>query len=178
MKARHFMIIYKIENKINGKIYIGQTKRTLKERISEHIRKKTCVGNAIIKYGIENFAIDVLEERKTLDEINEREMFWIAYYHCKVPNGYNMTDGGDGVCGCHHTEETKLKLSKIKKNLYSEQKEREKTSAAMIKRYENPEEHKKQSECQKGRKHSEETRLKLSIAQKKRWQKWHEQNNK
>ena len=126
------MIIYKIENKINGKIYIGQTTVGLKERIKGHKYANYYIGRAIREYGLENFAIDVVEECKTLDELNEREMFWIAYYNCKVPNGYNLTDGGKGtpgrpasaetrakisksLTGKHHSKETRLKMSKMRK---------------------------------------------------------------
>ena len=48
------MIIYKITNNINNKIYIGQTTRTLEERIAEHKRKRNpLISKAIKKYGIE-----------------------------------------------------------------------------------------------------------------------------
>ena len=44
------MIIYKITNLINGKIYVGQTQQTLKQRIGQHKRaKNTLIGKAIKK---------------------------------------------------------------------------------------------------------------------------------
>lgn len=60
------MIIYKITNLINGKIYVGQTKRTLKARIYQHIhRSESAISLAIQKYGWENFKAEIIEECET-----------------------------------------------------------------------------------------------------------------
>ena len=59
------MIIYKITNTINNKIYIGQTTRTLKERIADYKKEAIYkpnnrpISRAINKYGIENFKLDI-----------------------------------------------------------------------------------------------------------------------
>ena len=98
-------VIYGFENKINHKMYIGQTQRTLKERIKQHLRDDLCVDLSIKKYGIGNFHVIVLEECKTLEELNEREIYWIKRLNCKTPNGYNRTDGGEGSKGYTHTSE-------------------------------------------------------------------------
>ncbi len=101
-------VIYKITNLINGKSYVGQTSRTLKERFIEHAKAKTHLGNAIRKYGRKNFSVEVIEECTTPEQLNEREIFWIAHFNCKHPNGYNFTDGGEGTHGL--TEESLKKL--------------------------------------------------------------------
>lgn len=49
--------------------------------------------------GIENFTIEIIEECKTRDELNQREIFWIRALNCKFPRGYNQTDGGAGAAG-------------------------------------------------------------------------------
>ena len=113
-------IIYKITNTINGKIYIGKTTRALDVRFNEHVKADSYIGNAIRKYGEENFLREVIEECETSKQLNEREIFWIAHFNCKQPNGYNQTDGGDGATeqfgeknhffGKHHTEKTKAIL--------------------------------------------------------------------
>ena len=93
------MFIYKITNKLNGKIYVGQTTRNPIERFKEHKHADSIIGKAIRKYGAENFEIDILDECETFDELNECEMFWIAELNCKVPDGYNVTDGGSYYWG-------------------------------------------------------------------------------
>ena len=95
--------IYKIENKINGKIYIGETARTPERRWYEHIFYSMAAGshrhalqNAIRKYGEQNFSFDVLEECPN-EELGEREKYYIQKYDSFIKNGkgYNMTFGGD-----------------------------------------------------------------------------------
>lgn len=90
--------IYKITNLINGKVYIGQTK-DIKRRINEHQKQYASsrvskIRNAINKYGIQNFKIEILE--KDIENYNEREMYWISYYNSTDNScGYNITIGGE-----------------------------------------------------------------------------------
>ena len=107
------MVVYKITSRLNGMIYIGKTTRPLKERIGEHCRQKntSLIDRAIQKHGIENFIVEIIEQCETIEKLNEREIFWIAELNCKHPNGYNQTDGGDGLTGC--TDATRKKLSEI-----------------------------------------------------------------
>ena len=94
------MKVYKIECLINSKIYVGQTQRPLEERISEHKRANSLIGRAIRHHGFENFKVEVLAECNNINELNEMEKFWISKLNCKIPNGYNLTDGGFGALGC------------------------------------------------------------------------------
>lgn len=89
-------IIYKITNKVNGKSYIGQTRYTIEFRWKQHQHKKdnTYFHNAIHKYGIDNFYIEILEECD-VEKLNSREIYYIAKYNT-FNNGYNLTIGGDG----------------------------------------------------------------------------------
>lgn len=98
--------IYKITNNVNGKVYIGQTIQTIKERFYQHCATKCsdsvlnmAIHKAIKKYGKSNFTIEVIEEVDK-DSLNDREKFWIEYYN-SYNNGYNSTRGGqDGSTNC------------------------------------------------------------------------------
>lgn len=97
--------IYKITNKINGKMYIGKTLfNNPVDRWKEHLQdykriknEKRPLYSAMKKYGPENFDFEVLEET---DNTEERERFYIEHYHTYVGDseckGYNATLGGDG----------------------------------------------------------------------------------
>lgn len=93
--------IYKIENKINHKVYIGQSKN-LTQRLSRHkvepFNTKSHayeypLYRAIRKYGIENFSFDILEECE-LSELNALERKYIEQFNSYF-GGYNQTFGGD-----------------------------------------------------------------------------------
>ncbi|MBE8949754.1 MAG: helix-turn-helix domain-containing protein [Quinella sp. 3Q1] len=109
-------IIYKITNALCGLSYVGQTVN-LKRRIYQHRTGDQFIDKAIQRDGWENFTLDILAVCNSKEELNEKEVFYIAYYNCKFPNGYNLTDGGEGLpgesnpfYGRHHTEETKAIL--------------------------------------------------------------------
>ena len=93
--------IYKIENKINGNCYIGQSiniqSRWNKERTAAFNTNNPAynypLSKAIRKYGVENFSFEILEECEA-SELNEKERFYIAQYDSFF-NGYNQTLGGD-----------------------------------------------------------------------------------
>lgn len=90
--------IYKIENKINGKVYIGQSQNIFK-RWSVHGNKNKAnncnmvIAKAITKYGVENFRFEILE-LCTKEELNIKEKHWVSVYD-SYKNGYNSTTGGD-----------------------------------------------------------------------------------
>lgn len=96
------MLIYKVTNLINGKVYIGQTTRKPQVRINEHISKGTLLGCDIVEFGRRNFAVDVIDHAHSKTELDHKEIFWIAYYNSLFPNGYNQSTGGAGCSGCHN----------------------------------------------------------------------------
>ena len=100
------MQIYKITNKINGKIYIGKDTRSKENYFGSGI----VVKQAINKYGKENFSKEILEECEGYKFLNEREIYWISFYDSTNINiGYNRSKGGDGFSGI--TKETIKKIS-------------------------------------------------------------------
>ncbi len=92
--------IYQIINDINGKIYVGKTEDSIEKRWLRHQQdskrphcKNRPLYQAMNKYGIENFHIELIEET---DSPNEREIYWIENLR-SYKNGYNATLGGDGA---------------------------------------------------------------------------------
>lgn len=168
------MIIYKIENKINNKIYIGLTSKYVSKRIAEHINNNYPIGKALRKYGLESFNISTIDNSDSVDILYEKEKYWIKFYNCKDPNGYNLTEGGDGKLGCKHTEETKKKISDGGIGLKRSQETRDKIRMAMTGKKNgignksrtgqpmSDEAKRKISEATRGIKRSEETRKKIS----------------
>lgn len=112
------MIIYKITNLKNNRCYIGRTVTPLRKRWNKHVwcavnerHPNIAIHNAIRKYGKENFIIEVLEECGDLMTLLELEKRHIKEY---LENGhrlYNLTSGGDGSWGLHHTLEARKKIS-------------------------------------------------------------------
>ena len=87
--------IYKIENKINHKIYIGQSnnpKRRFKEHINREEKYNSLIHKAIKKYGEENFTFEIIGWYENWEEM---EQYYIEYYKSKIPYGYNIEDGGN-----------------------------------------------------------------------------------
>lgn len=97
------MIIYKVTHTTTGKVYIGQTVRTLAKRKAEHLNaannysetKRPMLIHAVIRiHGSGEFTWEVIETCSSLAELNEREKHHIAKQNSLVPFGYNQTTGG------------------------------------------------------------------------------------
>lgn len=129
--------IYKHTNKINGKVYIGQTCQTPQGRWGKdgknYLSHDTKFARAIKKYGWDNFWHEIIEENiDSIEKSNERETFWIIFYN-SVEQGYNSNYGGDnhipsqeviekykqrtgeknGFYGHHHSEELKQEMREL-----------------------------------------------------------------
>lgn len=92
--------IYIITNTINKKVYIGQTndpKRREREHFSfgyiDDSEEVKVLYSAMKRHGIQNFNFSVIEG--PIECYNDREKYWIQHYNSLVPNGYNMTKGGE-----------------------------------------------------------------------------------
>ena len=93
-------IIYIITNKVNSKVYIGQTRKSLSERMRHHFSKyETCkkLKKATEQYGKDNFLYSVLE-LVPYSELNDRETFYIEKYN-SIENGYNIKKGNSKFKG-------------------------------------------------------------------------------
>jgi len=146
------MIIYKITNLINNKVYIGQTIGTLEKRWKRHTwectrkRNAMAITNAIIKYGMDNFTIEEIYKASTMEELNDKEIYYISILNTISPNGYNIDNGGGNKS---RSDETRAKISLAHKNRWDKG---ERISE---------ETRKKLSESHKGYVPSEETKKKL-----------------
>lgn len=96
--------IYKVTNKINNKVYIGQS-INIENRFQQH--KNNCLNEnlkdyntkfyrALRKYGVENFTFEIIEELKDKEKLNEREKYWVSFYN-SFKEGYNSNTGGEKV---------------------------------------------------------------------------------
>jgi len=169
-------IIYKATNIVNGKVYIGKTKRTLKKRKSEHAfmakvkDKRTAFQIAILEHGgVNAFKWEQIDTAETEAELNAKEKHWIAHYKADNPQfGYNIFEGG---IGAKHTPETRRKISEANKGRISGMKGKHLTEESRRKLSEaaknrSPEILRKISESLKGKPKPEEHRRKLSEAHK------------
>lgn len=112
--------IYKIVNKINGKVYVGCTINSLEQRFYEHLYRcfktdyKSKLYNSIKKYGEENFEISLIEECD-LSIIYETEKKYVKEFN-SYEDGMNSTYGGEGCLGYVHSPEIRKKISEGTKN--------------------------------------------------------------
>ena len=108
--------IYRIENLINHKSYIGQSVdiytrwMSHKWELNTGHHKNIHLLRAWRKYGEDNFEFTILEECNE-NELNNQEIYWIDYYNA-CNNGYNQTRGGDGCLGKIWTNEEREKKSR------------------------------------------------------------------
>jgi group I intron endonuclease len=163
------MYVYIITNLINGKQYVGKSSKRIEET-KRYFGSGKYIKLAIEKYGKENFRKDVLiESIDTIDDLNRLEIWAIEFNKTQIPNGYNITEGGDGhgplseeqkeklrgkgnpMYGKKHSEESKKKMSKSSKKYNG-----------MTGKKHSEEAKRKIGEAHKGREVSEETREKLS----------------
>lgn len=119
--------LYLIINNINGKKYVGQTnsnfgylnrfKQHVAESFAEYIKHSSALHKAIKKYGPENFSVKRLMHSIPESCIDYYETLWIQKLktHISYGNGYNMTDGGQGIHGYKHTQETLTRISNSSK---------------------------------------------------------------
>jgi len=142
-------IIYVITNTVNGKQYVGQTTLTLSKRWSYHVcaafkNPAQVFLKAIVKYGPDSFSMSQLATAESEEELNQKETHYIAQLNSIVPNGYNLTTGGDRF---KHTKETRKKISDAGRGRIVSEETRRKIS-----------------DHQKGKIRSEEDKKKTSIA--------------
>ena len=93
-------LIYKATSKTTNKSYIGLTTNNLQERIKQHFYKANGTSknnpfqDAILKYGIDDFVFEILEDNIPDPELDYKEAYYISTHNTKTPDGYNVLVGG------------------------------------------------------------------------------------
>lgn len=111
--------VYMHRNKINGKIYVGQTSLKPEKRWQKQgqgYNKQPYFWNAIQKYGWDNFEHEILTTNLSVHEVDKIEQYWISFFKSNNENfGYNLTAGGHGS---HYLSEENLQRKRENANLY------------------------------------------------------------
>tara|TARA_Y100000310_G_scaffold238276_1_gene241647 strand:+ start:1336 stop:2067 length:732 start_codon:yes stop_codon:yes gene_type:complete len=129
-------IIYVLQNKANGKCYVGQTIKPFNRRFRQHCQSGSYIGRALRKYKVKGFD-KIIFENILEDQLDLLEQEYILKYNSIAPNGYNLTHGGKNgkfseesknrkpkesrvgeknpFYGKHHTEKSKKSISEAKK---------------------------------------------------------------
>jgi group I intron endonuclease len=157
--------IYRLKNKINGKIYIGQTTRSIHKRLREHQKESSgCVAihSAIKFHGWENFEKEWYEVPD--DDLNFYEEMLIALLGTLAPDGYNLMEGGGSNGKPSEESRQKMREAKLGKIPTDETKQKMSESRTGEKHYkygktENEETKQKRREAQLGEKHPSSKRV-------------------
>lgn len=165
------MIVYLIENLINHKIYIGQTKVTIADRFNGHKKdsKRTkrafsYLHNAMAKYGIENFEISKISEASSKEELDKLETWFIKFFESTNREiGYNIEHGGNGPNKVSEETRKKLSIASSGKNNHSYGKPAWNRGIPL-----SDNQKKKLSKIFKGKKFSEETKRKIAESRTKK----------
>lgn len=170
------MILYLITNIVTNKMYCGQTMGALEDRWSKH---KQAVGkknhplyNAMKGYGIDQFRVEVIDWAQSIEELNTLEEQFIAIHDLtNRENGYNLQSGGKNK---KQHQDTIRKMSSSKRKDWSNPEYKEKVSKSMKGKLRSKESKAKMALGQLGagnnffgRKHSEETKKRISESNKR-----------
>lgn len=137
IETQRFCEIYRIINLINNKIYVGQTvshilnhrryrpygcegrfRSHISEAFSNKKNQSHYLNNAIRKYGVDNFSVELIEYC-LLENSDDREKYYINHLNSLYPNGYNLKNGGKTFT---HSDESKKRLSTGVFNYYKNRK--------------------------------------------------------
>lgn len=144
-----FGYVYITTNLINGNVYIGKHKSSCYDE--NYIGSGTILNKAIKKYGKNNFSCKILCEASSLEDLNMKEIYFIALYKKLYKNKcYNIASGGDGgyTLGGKTSEEKEefvQKMTVINRKRCSSEEFKNKISASNKDRYSNASEREKQA---------------------------------
>ena len=172
-------VIYLLIDGTNDREYVGQTTKTFEERFNEHKCGTQYIDRAIRKRGADMFATAILKVCYSQEELDYWERHFIKSRDTMAPNGYNLTEGGEGGSPCEETiekirdsinayyeehPEARDRISEEQKRRFSDPVEREKAAERTRKVFENPEIAAKHAESQRRRFERQEERDKIAAA--------------
>ena len=133
------MNIYKLTSP-SHKVYIGQATNVLarwrKHEQNAKANKAGFLYSAIRKYGWDSFDKEVIDHASSKEELNQKEIYWIAFYESQNPEkGYNMTEGGEGRCGGTNSPEHRKRISESTKGRKISLETRQKISKTLSGKY-------------------------------------------
>lgn len=152
--------VYMIEHVDTGRRYVGKSV-DIEARVISHFepsrraRSASFLHSAISKYGRDSFRWSVLEECPDDESARRCEVVWIRALKSKAPNGFNLTEGGDGAAGLSPSPETRAKVSRALVGIRRSELTRARMSEAQ-----------KGNNYFKGQRQSPTTRAKISAALK------------
>ena len=178
-KTKHYMVgyIYLITDTTNGMKYTGKHHYHIEGQLDPNYHGSGVIIKNIYKKRPETLKEEYIKTCYSEEEMCNDEKYYIKFYDTLWPNGYNLTEGGDGLIPC---EETRRKLSNSLKGKPASNKgipmseEQKKKLSDVHKGKKLSEEHKKKiSDSHSGEKHpmfgkhlSEETKRKISSSHK------------
>ena len=115
------MHIYRITNIINDKMYIGQTiQKNPKMRWYDHCSRArngqtNHLYNSMRLYGAENFVWEIIDSANTLDDLNQKEQYWLSEYR-KITEVYNLREAGNNKT---HSAQSKEKMKESQKRAHA-----------------------------------------------------------
>ena len=119
MKPKPYGIIYLLIDCTNDFEYVGQTTQTFERRFSQHKYGNQYIDHVIQKRGEDLIETAILKVCYSKEELDYWEKHFIKSRDTKIPNGYNIADGGETHCGWHHTlEERVRRAAAMKGNKY------------------------------------------------------------
>jgi group I intron endonuclease len=150
--------VYCWTNLTNGKQYVGKGTgaRAEMHKYEANRRFTTAFHAAIRKYGIDAFHLEYLATGLSEAEAFVEEAQQIVDRNSKAPNGYNLTDGGEGASGWRASPETKQRMSEAHKGLKQTPESTEKTRQGLLGKPKSEQHKKNLAEANRGKKQTKE----------------------
>ena len=179
--------IYLITDTTNNMKYTGKHHYNKEGELDPNYHGSGVIIKNIYKKRPETLKEEYIKTCYSEEEMCSDEQYYIKFYNTLWPNGYNLTEGGEGEIPCeetrrklsesrsgeknpmfgkHHSDETKQKIGKVHKEKHISEETKKKLSSALKGRIMSDEHKQKIREASKDRHHSEESKKKMSETKK------------